>query len=550
MSESNNFVYSTIENDISSKGEYYGEKIHTRFPPEPNGFLHIGHAKAICINFLSAEKFGGLCNLRMDDTNPSKEDKKFVESIKEDIQWLGFDWGDRFYYASNYFDQIYEYAIKLIEKGLAYVCDLTPEETKKFRGDLETPAKSPFRSRSIDENLDLFQRMRNGEFPDGSRTLRAKIDLASGNFNMRDPVIYRIMKKEHHRTGNKWPIYPMYDFAHPIEDSIEGITHSLCSLEFENHRPLYEWVINNIGVEKKPKRIEFARLNLDHTVVSKRKLKLLVDENIVSGWDDPRMPTLSGLRRRGFTADSIKNFCSKIGVSKAVSTVEYKFLEGCLRDDLNIKANRIMAVLDPIKLIVENYPQDKEEFFEIENNPNDESAGKRQVVFGHTLYIERDDFSKEKIKGFFRLFPGSSVRLKSAYTVTCTGFEEDSNGNITEVRCKYYPESFGGKNIENVKVKSTIHWLNVNHCQNVQVNLYDSLFNCTNPEEEGSILSKINNNSLKVIKNCKIENYPSGFSVGDHFQFLRNGYFCVDKEKNEDGLVIFNKSVSLKSSFK
>ena len=550
MSESGNFICSIIEKDISPGGEYYGKKIHTRFPPEPNGFLHIGHAKSIFINFSVAEKFGGVCNLRMDDTNPSKENLEYIEAIKRDVSWLGFGYENHFYYASDYFEEMYQNAIKLIEKGLAYVCDLTPEETKKFRGSLKIPAKSPFRNRSIEENLDLFRRMRNGDFSDGSKTLRAKIDLASGNFNMRDPVIYRIIHKEHHRTGNKWPIYPMYDYAHPIEDAIEGITHSLCTLEFEDHEPLYNWVIENIDSEIKPKRIEFSRLNLDHTVMSKRKLKLLVDDKIVNGWDDPRMPTISGLRRRGFTPESIKSFCSKIGVSKSVSTIEYSFLENCLRDDLNIKANRVMAVLDPVRLTITNYPAGKEEKFEIENNPNNSEAGRRVVLFGKNLFVERSDFSKEKVKGFYRLFPGSSVRLKAAYSVKCIGFNEDENGNLSEILCEYYPESFGGKDLEGIKVKSTIHWLNINHCIDVNVNFYDYLFNCENPESEDSILSSINKNSVETLTKCKIEDFMKNCDFGDHFQFLRTGYFCLDPDKSADGKLVFNKSVSLKSSYK
>ena len=550
MSESGNFICSIIEKDISPGGEYYGKKIHTRFPPEPNGFLHIGHAKSIFINFSVAEKFGGVCNLRMDDTNPSKENLEYIEAIKRDVSWLGFGYENHFYYASDYFEEMYQNAIKLIEKSLAYVCDLTPEETKKFRGSLKIPAKSPFRNRSIEENLDLFRRMRNGDFSDGSKTLRAKIDLASGNFNMRDPVIYRIIHKEHHRTGNKWPIYPMYDYAHPIEDAIEEITHSLCTLEFEDHEPLYNWVIENIDSEIKPKRIEFSRLNLDHTVMSKRKLKLLVDDKIVNGWDDPRMPTISGLRRRGFTPESIKSFCSKIGVSKSVSTIEYSFLENCLRDDLNIKANRVMAVLDPVRLTITNYPAGKEEKFEIENNPNNSEAGRRIVLFGKNLFVERSDFSKEKVKGFHRLFPGSSVRLKAAYSVKCIGFNEDENGNLSEILCEYYPESFGGKDLEGIKVKSTIHWLNINHCIDVNVNFYDYLFNCENPESEDSILSSINKNSVETLTKCKIEDFMKNCDFGDHFQFLRTGYFCLDPDKSADGKLVFNKSVSLKSSYK
>lgn len=549
MIENKNFIYSIIEKDFSDSGVFYGKKIHTRFPPEPNGFLHIGHAKAIFINFLAAEKFGGVCNLRMDDTNPSKEDTIFVESIKRDIKWLGFDAEKNLHYASDYFEDMYEFAKKLIKKNLAYVCDLSPEETKKFRGDLKTPATSPFRNRSIEENLELFERMRNGEFENGAKTLRAKIDLFSGNFNMRDPVLYRIMKKTHHRTGNNWPIYPMYDYAHPIEDAIENITHSLCSLEFENHKPLYDWVINNIDIKNKPKRIEFSRLNLDHTVMSKRKLKFLVDKKLISSWDDPRMPTISGLRRRGFTPDSIKNFCQQIGVSKSVSTIEYQVLENCLRDDLNLKANRIMAVLDPVKLIIENYPENKEEEFEIENNPNDNSAGKRKIIFGKNLFIERSDFLKSKIKNFFRLFPGSVVRLKSAYAITCTNFKEDSDGNITEIFCKYYPETFGGKNLDGVKIKSTIHWVNTNYCFNAQVNIYNSLFDCENPESESDFLKYINKNSLEILKNCKIENYLKNCKPGDTFQFLRNGYFCFDSIDKSSNIMIFNKTVSLKSRY-
>ena len=550
MTENKNFIYSIIEKDFSDSGEFFGKKIHTRFPPEPNGFLHIGHAKAIFINFLAAEKFGGICNLRMDDTNPSKEDTIFVESIKKDIKWLGFDIEKNFHYASDYFDDMYEFAKKLIKKNLAYVCDLSPEETKKFRGDLKTPATSPFRNRSIEENLDLFERMRNGEFEDGAKTLRAKIDLFSGNFNMRDPVLYRIMKKTHHRTGDKWPIYPMYDYAHPIEDAIDNITHSLCTLEFEDHKPLYEWVINNIDIKNKPKRIEFSRLNLDHTVMSKRKLKFLVDKKLVSGWDDPRMPTISGLRRRGFTPDSIKNFCQQVGISKSVSIIEYQVLENCLRDDLNLKANRVMAVLDPVKLTIENYPENKEEEFEIENNPNDISAGKRKIIFGKNLFVERSDFLREKTKNFFRLFPGSTVRLKSAYAITCTSFKEDSDGNITEIFCKYHPETCGGKNLDGVKIKSTIHWVNINHCFDAQVNIYGKLFNCENPESGSDFLKYINKNSLKILKNCKIENNLKNCKPGDTFQFLRNGYFCLDGIDMASNIMIFNKTASLKSSCK
>lgn len=542
----NNFINSIIEEDLSEGGRCFGKKIHTRFPPEPNGFLHIGHAKAICIDFLSAKKFGGLCNLRMDDTNPTKEASEYVEAIKKDIKWLGFDWEDRFYYASDYFEEMFQNARNLIKKGLAYVCDLTADETKRFRGDLSTPAKSPFRERPIEENLDLFGRMRKGEFPNGARTLRAKIDLSSGNFNMRDPVLYRIIHANHNRTGNAWPIYPMYDYAHPIEDALEGITHSLCSLEFEDHSPLYDWVVNNMDISFKPCQIEFARLNLEYTVMSKRKLKQLVDNKIVSGWDDPRMPTLSGLKARGFTPESIRDFCSKIGVSKSVSTVEYKVLENCLRDNLNNRAQRIMCVLDPIKLIIDNYPEGKEETFEIENNPNDPNMGTRKIIFSKELYIERDDFCKEKTQKFFRLYPGSVVRLKSSYAVSCNSFAEDENGNIKEVHCSYHPETKGGKNLEGVKIKSTIHWVNINHCVNCKVNMYDHLFNVANPDSDGSFLDKINPNSLKVCSDCKIEDSINKFDVETHFQFLRNGYFkYID---NQSDIPIFNSSVSLRSS--
>lgn len=540
-----NFINSIIEEDLSEGGRCFGKKIHTRFPPEPNGFLHIGHAKAICIDFLSAKKFGGLCNLRMDDTNPSKEETMYIESIKKDVKWLGFDWEDRFYFASDYFEEMFQNARNLIKKGLAYVCDLTSEETKKFRGDLSTPAKSPFRNRSIEESLDLFDKMRNGEFPDGARTLRAKIDLSSGNFNMRDPVLYRIMHRTHHRTGDKWHIYPMYDYAHPIEDALEGITHSLCSLEFEDHRPLYDWVVNNMDIDCKPRQIEFARLNLEYTVMSKRKLKTLVDNKIVSGWDDPRLPTLSGLRNRGFTPESIRDFCSRIGVSKAVSTVEYQVLENCLRDDLNKRAQRIMCVIDPIKLIIDNYPDDKEEFFEIENNPNDPSAGNRKVKFGKELYIERSDFMKEAPKKFFRLSPnGNVVRLKGAYAVSCTSFSEDSNGNVIEIHCKYYEESRGGKNLDGIKIKSTIHWVSVDNCLDCEIMMYSQLFTVVNPDEDGNFLDNINKDSLKIMKNCKIEKYIEKFPIMSHFQFLRSGYFIYIKN---DDIPLFNFSVSLKS---
>ena len=543
-----NFVFEAIKKDISENGRFYGKTVHTRFPPEPNGYLHIGHAKAICIDFGAAEKFGGMCNLRMDDTNPSKEDTSYVDSIKEDVKWLGFDWQDRFYYASDYFDVMFENACGLIKKGLAYVCELSADEVKKNRGDAKTPAKSPFRDRPIEESLDLFMRMKNGEFEDGKMTLRAKIDLSSGNFNMRDPVIYRINHAFHHKSGNKWCVYPMYDYAHPIEDAMEGITHSLCSLEFEDHRPLYDWVVNNTDVPNKPRQIEFARLNINNTVMSKRKLRKLVEEGFVDGWDDPRLPTICGLRRRGYTPESIKNFCEKIGVSKVVSTVEYSFLEHCLRDDLNLKATRAMAVLDPVKLIITNYPTDKTEELEVENNPNDESAGTRKISFSREVFIERDDFMEEPPKKYFRLFPGNEVRLKSAYIVKCTGCKKDENGNILEVYCEYDPNSKGGNTLDGRKIKGTIQWVDSKTALDATVNIYDNLFNVSEPEAEEDFLSVLNKDSLKVLDGCKLENFLKTAKLGDSYQFMRIGYFCLDKLSSKDKL-IFNKTVGLKDSF-
>ena len=543
-----NFVFEAIKKDISENGRFYGKTVHTRFPPEPNGYLHIGHAKAICIDFGAAEKFGGMCNLRMDDTNPSKEDTSYVDSIKEDVKWLGFDWQDRFYYASDYFDVMFENACGLIKKGLAYVCELSADEVKKNRGDAKTPAKSPFRDRPIEESLDLFMRMKNGEFEDGKMTLRAKIDLSSGNFNMRDPVIYRINHAFHHKSGNKWCVYPMYDYAHPIEDAMEGITHSLCSLEFEDHRPLYDWVVNNTDVPNKPRQIEFARLNINNTVMSKRKLRKLVEAGFVDGWDDPRLPTICGLRRRGYTPESIKNFCEKIGVSKVVSTVEYSFLEHCLRDDLNLKATRAMAVLDPVKLIITNYPTDKTEELEVENNPNDESAGTRKISFSREVFIERDDFMEEPPKKYFRLFPGNEVRLKSAYIVKCTGCKKDENGNVLEVYCEYDPDSKGGNTLDGRKIKGTIQWVDSKTALDATVNIYDNLFNVSEPEAEEDFLSVLNKDSLKVLDGCKLENFLKTAKLGDSYQFMRIGYFCLDKLSSKDKL-IFNKTVGLKDSF-
>ena len=545
-----NFIYDFITEDIAEGGKYEGKKVHTRFPPEPNGYLHIGHAKAICVDFGMAERFNGICNLRMDDTNPTKEDVEYVDAIKEDIAWLGFHWDDRFYFASEYFEQMYEYAVELIKKGLAYVCELTPEQMRENRGDLTTPAKSPFRDRPIEESLDLFERMKNGEFEEGKMTLRAKIDLASGNFNMRDPVIYRINKISHHRTGNKWCIYPMYDFAHPIEDAIEGITHSLCTLEFEAHRPLYDWVIDNISSPCKPRQIEFARLGINNTVMSKRKLRQLVEDGYVNGWDDPRMPTLCGLRRRGYTPASIRNFCEKIGVSKTNSVVEYSFLEHCLRDDLNENAKRVMCVINPVKLVITNYPEDKTETFEVENNPRKPEDGTRTITFSREVFIEAEDFLEEKVKGYNRFYPGNEVRLKSAYIVKCTGCKKDENGKVVEVYAEYDPETRGGDTPDGRKVRGTVHWVDAANYLDAEVRLYENLF--TDPEPDvgdKNFLDYINPTSLTVLKNCKIEKSVEGAKRPMNYQFMRLGYFCLDNDSTADKLV-FNRSVSLKDGFK
>ena len=545
-----NFIHDFIDEDIAEGGRYEGKKVHTRFPPEPNGYLHIGHAKAICIDFGTAEKYGGLCNLRMDDTNPTKEDVEYVEAIKEDIKWLGYDWDDRFYFASDYFEDMYKFAIELIEKGLAYVCELNAEQMREYRGDLSTPAKSPFRDRPIEESLDLFKRMRAGEFEDGSMTLRAKIYLASGNFNMRDPVIYRINRLPHHRQGTKWCIYPMYDFAHPIEDAMEGITHSLCSLEFEDHRPLYDWVINNVSVPAKPRQIEFARLGINNTVMSKRKLRALVEEGYVRGWDDPRMPTLCGLRRRGYTPRSIRNFTDRNGVSKVNSIVEYAFLEHCLREDLNETAQRAMAVIRPVKLVITNYPEGKTEEFEVENNPNRPEDGSRVITFSRECFIEADDFMEEPIKGYQRLYPGNEVRLKSAYIVKCTGCKKDEDGNVVEVYATYDPETKGGNTPDGRKVRGTIHWVDASSCENAEIRLYSNLFTVPDPDVgDKNFLDYLNPDSLEVVENAKLEKSLGSAKLGDSFQFMRLGYFCVDKDSAADKL-IFNRSVSLKDGFK
>lgn len=544
-----NFIHDFIDEDIQPGGRFAGKTVHTRFPPEPNGYLHIGHAKAICIDFGTAEKYRGVCNLRMDDTNPTKEDTEYVDAIKEDIQWLGFSWDNRFYFASDYFPKMYELAVGLIKKGLAYVCELTPEQMRENRGDLTQPAVSPYRDRPVEESLDLFARMKAGEFADGKMTLRAKIDLASGNFNMRDPVIYRINHMHHHRTGDTWCIYPMYDYAHPIEDALEGITHSLCSLEFEDHRPLYDWVIANVDLPDKPRQIEFARLGINNTVMSKRKLRQLVEGNYVSGWDDPRMPTLCGLRRRGYTPASIRNFCERIGVSKVNSTVEYGFLEHCLREDLNENAQRVMAVLDPVKLIITNYPEDLTEEFEVENNPGKPEEGTRPVLFSRELWIEREDFLEEPFKGYFRLFPGNEVRLKTTYIVRCTGCKKDEDGNVIEVYAEYDPATRGGNTPDGRKIKGTIHWVDAKTAVNAEIRLYDSLFTVPDPDA-GDFLEVLNPDSLKVLTGCKVEPALAEAKPGQSFQFMRQGYFCADSVDSTPEHPVFNRSVSLKDGFK
>ncbi len=549
--EIKNFIEAFVEEDIGPGGQYEGMQVHTRFPPEPNGYLHIGHCKALCIDFGTAEKFGGICNLRMDDTNPTKEDTEYVEAIKEDIRWLGFTWDDRFYYASQYFDKMYECAEDLIRKGLAYVCELTPEQMREYRGDLTTPARSPYRDRPIEESLDLFRRMKAGEFPNGAMTLRAKIDLASGNFNMRDPAIYRINHMPHHATGDKWCIYPMYDFAHPIEDAMEHITHSLCSLEFEAHRPLYNWVVEHCDLPSKPRQIEFARLGINYTVMSKRKLRKLVEDGRVAGWDDPRMPTLCGLRRRGYTPHSIRSFCERIGVAKAASTVEYAFLEHCLREDLNDSATRTMAVLHPLRLTVTNYPEGQTEIFEVENHPNHPEMGKREIPFSRDLWIEQDDFMEEKVGKFFRLFPGNEVRLKGAYVVKCTGCVKDADGNVTEVLCEYDPASRGGDPADGRKVKSTIHWVEANEAVDAEVRLYSNLFTDPDPDAaDKDFLECLNPDSLEILTGCKIERSLAAAKAPESYQFMRLGYFCPDSKDSTPEHPVFNRSVSLKDSYK
>ncbi len=545
---SKNFIEQEIDKDLA-EGRY--TEVVTRFPPEPNGYLHIGHAKSILLNYGLAKEYGGTFHFRFDDTNPTKEKTEYVQSIIDDIKWLGADYGDKIYFASNYFDAMYEAAIKLIKKGKAYVCDLSADEIREYRGTLKEPGKnSPYRDRSVEENLKLFEGMKNGEYPDGSKVLRAKIDMASPNINMRDPVIYRIARMTHHNTGDKWCIYPMYDFAHPIEDAEEGITHSICTLEFEDHRPLYDWVVRELEYKNPPRQIEFSKLYLTNVVTGKRYIKKLVEDGIVDGWDDPRLVSIAALRRRGFTRESIKMFMELVGVSKSQSSADYAMLEYCIREDLRLKANRMMAVLDPIKLIIDNYPEGQVEYFDIDNNQEDESAGKRQVAFSRELYIEREDFMEEPPKKYFRLFPGNEVRLKGAYFVKCVDYKQDENGVVTEIHCTYDPETRSGSGFEGRKVKGTIHWVSAESAVDAEVRLYENIVD----EEKGKLNEdgtlNYNPNSLTVLKNCKLEAALGEAVKGDKFQFLRHGYFCVDEKDTTEDHLVFNRIVSLKSSYK
>jgi len=543
------FIRAIVAEDVKA-GRNNG-RVHTRFPPEPNGYLHIGHAKAICIDFGIAADFDGLCNLRFDDTNPTKEEAEYVEAIQEDIRWLGFDWEDRLFYASDYFERMYEYAVQLIQQGKAYVDDLGPEEIREHRGTLTRPGRnSPHRERSVEENLDLFARMRAGEFPDGSRVLRAKIDMASGNLNLRDPVMYRILHAAHHRTGDEWCIYPMYDWAHGLEDSIEGITHSLCSLEYENHRPLYDWFLDELGVYH-PRQIEFARLNLTHTVMSKRRLLELVREGHVSGWDDPRMPTLCGLRRRGYTPEAIRSFCQRIGVNKYDSTVDIALLEHCLREDLNRRAPRVMGVLRPLRVVIDNYPKGRAEELDAVNNPEDASAGTRKVPFSRVLYIEREDFMEDPPKKFYRLAPGREVRLRYAYFVTCAEAVKDENGEVVELHCTYDPATRGGDAPDGRKVKATLHWVCAAHALDAEVRLYDHLFTAEDPtdvEEGADWKAGLSPNSLETLTGCKVEPSLRGAAAGTRYQFERQGYFCVDPDSSA-GRLVFNRTATLKDTW-
>jgi len=546
-----NFIREIIEEH--NRSGRFGGRVHTRFPPEPNGYLHIGHAKSICLNFGIAEDYGGLTNLRFDDTNPVKEDIEYVESIKDTIHWLGFDWGEREYYASDYFEVLYQNAVRLIEKGKAYICDLSPDEVREYRGTLTEPGReSPYRNRSVEENLDLFRRMRAGEFPDGSRTLRAKIDMASPNLNLRDPIMYRILHAEHHRTGNKWCIYPMYDYAHCVSDSVEGITHSICTLEFEDHRPLYDWFLDELELYH-PQQIEFARLNLTYTVMSKRKLLQLVQENHVSGWDDPRMPTLAGMRRRGYTPEAIRKFADVVGVAKNNSIVDMELLEHVLRDDLNARAKRRMAVLKPLKVVLDNYPADQVEEFEVPDFPQDpECTAMRKIPFSRELYIEQDDFMEVPPPKYFRLAPGSEVRLMNAYYITCTEVVKDANGQVVEVHCSYDPETRGGMSADGRKVKGTIHWVSAMHAVEAEVRLYENLFTKKDPyevEEGQDFLDNLNPHSLEVLAGCKLEPALAQAALGESYQFMRNGYFCLDSVDTHEGQLVFNRTISLVDSW-
>ncbi len=548
--ESLDFIRQKVADDLKS-GKNNG-KVLTRFPPEPNGYLHIGHAKSICLNFGVAREFNGLCNLRFDDTNPTKEEQEYVDSIKDAVKWLGFDWGNREFYASDYFEKIYGFAIELIKKGKAFVCDLTPDEIRKFRGTLTEGGKeSPFRNRSLEENLRLFEEMRQGKYKDGEKVLRAKIDMNSGNINMRDPVIYRILHTPHNRTGNKWCIYPMYDFAHALSDSIEGITHSLCTLEFEDHRPLYNWILENLSVSSHPEQTEFARLNMNYTVMSKRKLLFLVEKGLVSGWDDPRMPTIVGMRRRGYLPQSIRNFCDVIGIAKRENVIDIELLEHCLREDLNKQALRVMGVLRPIKVVIDNYPDNNGEELEAINNPEDLSAGTRKIKFSKVIYIERDDFSENPPKNYFRLSVGAEVRLRYAYFIKCVSIiKDDKTGEIVELHCTYDPATKGGNSPDGRKVKGTIHWVSSDNCVAAEVRLYDRLFTKENPAEakDEDFTSFLNDKSLEVIKNCKLESSLKAAPKGAVFQFERLGYFCVDPD-SQPGSMVFNRTVTLKDTW-
>jgi len=547
-----NFIHDIIEEDLRTKK--YNSRVHTRFPPEPNGYLHIGHAKSICLNFGIAARYGGLCNLRFDDTNPTKEDVEYVDSIMADVKWLGFDWDDRLFYASDYFEQLYGYAEQLIMAGKAYVCDLSPDQIREYRGTLTRPGKeSPYRSRTPEENLDLFRRMRAGEFEDGSRVLRAKIDMTSPNLNLRDPVLYRILRATHHRTGDRWCIYPMYDYAHPISDAIEKITHSICTCEFEDHRPLYDWSLEALKFESPPQQIEFARLNLSYTVMSKRKLRQLVEQGYVGGWDDPRMPTISGFRRRGYTPEAIRDFCDRIGVAKANSIVDIAMLEHCIREDLNLRAPRVMAVLRPLKVVIDNYPEGRVEYLDAEINPENPEMGTRKVPFSRVVYIEREDFLEDPPKKFFRLSPGREVRLKHAYIIKCDSVVRDEKtGEVAELHCTYDPDTRSGMSSDVRKVKGTLHWVSADHAVKAEVRLYDQLFSKENPDEEkegAHFTANLNPNSLERLSSCLMEPGLAGAEPGNRYQFMRHGYFMVDPVDSSEGSPVFNRIVSLKDSW-